>query len=121
MELITFRSKLLAGGPAFDFASTTTKMGAPSFALFEGREPETPQYTFLLTPQGVSTGVFSQPLSPWRKQYRVPPLQRTQGWGTLIRDGAWEQRVGHGTPARHPKDCRLESTDYNPQQTPEAI
>jgi hypothetical protein len=38
--------------------------------------------------------VEGEPRSPnrkWRRQYRHPPLQRTQGWGTLCGNGAYKQ------------------------------
>ena len=67
-----------AGGPAFRFADIGQKMGAP---LLRG----------LLRRGGYHERIgngFHAGGQKSRRQYRYPPLQKTQGRGTLIRDGA---------------------------------
>ena len=86
-------------------------MGAPSLVIIEGREPETPAVTGVVTPQAIKLLSGSKPKY---KQYRVPPLQNArmghpaswwclgnQAWGTRYK---WEGEQKPG-PSRHTVGC----------------
>jgi hypothetical protein len=61
-----------AGGPDFDLTGVIRKVGAPSFAPFakDGKH------------ECIGNG-FCAGLQKFRRQHRYPPLQKTQGRGTL--------------------------------------
>ena len=76
---------------AFEFAGTNKAEGAPSFAQFaKGGNHER-----------LSNGICAEGKSRCR-QHHDPPLQRTQGRGTLYVEGAHEDHEKGGPPARKP-------------------
>jgi len=68
---------------AFDFAGISNAVGAPLLRSLQGRESGMhASRAFDRATQQIT----------WHTQHRRPPLQKTQGWGTLIRKGSGQSR-----------------------------
>ncbi len=73
----------------------SNEVGAPSFALFEGREPQTFAATSFLRRREQLNEILLSTLGTKLQTVSCPTLRESSvGWGTLFRGDAWEIKGG---------------------------
>jgi hypothetical protein len=110
----------LAGGPGFDLSFITNESGCTVLrVLCEGRElkPSAQVYRHACAALGaIRAAKMSR--TKLSRQHRRPPLQRTQGWGTLCRNGACELRCRSATRRLRAKGLKVMRSAYRSVEAP---